>query len=649
MRRFALALVAWVGSAVAGAGGAWAAATTDKLAAIRVQDLHYGDVLFHFYQDDNFEALTRLLAYGQWGRLPHHLADAELLAGGLYLSLGMHNEAGERFARLLTPSTPAGVRNRAWFYLGKVWYARGYDDKAEHALRSVTGLLPPELEAEKTHLLANVLMHGGRYDEAVQILDAFQGRSDWVAYARFNLGVALVRKGQLADADRYLTSVGEMATGTPEMLALRDKANLALGFAYLQADQPANAKVVLERVRLDGPLSNKALLGAGWANAALGDFEGALAPWLELRDRNLLDAAVQESWLAVPYAYGKLGANAQAAEYYETAMREFDKEGLSLDAAIAGLRSTRLLDDLLAQETEGRLGWFWQLKELPDAPRSRYLYAVLAGHDFQEGLKNYRDLAFMQQRLDAWAGSMEAFHDMVDARQKAYAERVPRADALLATAAPERIERQRGELESKLDAIERNHDTAALGTAVERDQWARIQRVEQAIANGEAGVAGADLEAMKDRLRLVKGVLAWRLDEAMRARVYQQRREIKDLDAALREAQRRWVRVERARKNVPTNTGEFEARIVALSARLGTLQARLETARDRQNDFLEAAAVHELEAQQARLAAYRVQARFALATIYDRAANPPPAAEAAAPESKVPDPVVAPPPGGEAP
>lgn len=642
MRRILLALVVCAGGAAAGAVGARAAAAPDTLPAVHVQDLHYGDVLFHFYQGDDFEALTRLLAYGQWDRLPHHRADAELLAGGLYLSLGMHNEAGERFSHLLTPSTPEGVRNRAWFYLGKVWYARGYDDKAEQALRSVTGALPPDLEAEKTHLLANVLMHGARYDEAVQLLDSFRGRSDWVAYARFNLGVALVRKGQLADADRYLTSVGEMAAATPEMLALRDKANLALGFAYLQADRPANAKVVLERVRLNGPLSNKALLGAGWANAALGDYAGALAPWLELRDRNLLDAAVQESYLAVPYAYGKLGANAQAAEYYETAMREFDKEGASLDKAIEGLRSTRLLDDLLAQETDERQGWFWQLKDLPDAPQSRYLYAVLAGHDFQEGLKNYRDLAFLQHRLGDWAESMDAFHDMVDARQKAYAARVPRADALLATAAPERIERERGELESRLDAIERTHDTAALGTAEERDQWARIQQIEEAIAGGAAGVDGADLEAMKDRLRLVKGVLAWRLDEAMRARVYQQRREIRDLDAALREAQRRWVRVERARKNVPTNTGEFEARIASLAARLGALQTRLASARDSQNDYLEAAAVHELESQQARLAAYRVQARFALATIYDRAANPP----AQEPPSA---PVASPPPGGEAP
>lgn len=645
MRSGILALVAALGGAAAG-GGVHAAAAPDRLPVTRVQDLHYGDVLFHFYQDDNFDALTRLLAYEHWGRLPHHLDEAELLAGGMYLSLGMHNEAGGRFARLLTPATPPGVRNRAWFYLGKVWYARGYDDKAEQALRSVTGLLPPALEAEKTHLLANVLMHGGRYDEAVALLDAYRGSPDWAAYARFNLGVALVRKGQLADADRHLTSVGEMAADTPELLALRDKANLALGFAWLQAGQPANAKVALERVRLAGPQSNKALLGAGWASAALGDFRGALGPWLELRGRNLLDAAVQESWLAVPYAYGKLGANAQAAEYYETAMREFDREAASLDSAIAGIRSSRLLDDLLAQESADRQGWFWQLKELPDAPQSRYLYAVLAGHDFQEGLKNYRDLAFLHERLGEWAQSMVAFHDMVDARQQAYAARVPHADALLATQAPERIERERGELESKLDAIERNHDAAALGTATERDQWARIQRIEQALANGGAGLEGEELAAARDRLRLVKGALSWRLDEAMRARVYQQRREIRDLDAALREAQRRWVRVEKARRNVPTNTGEFEARITALSSRLAALQGRLEGARDRQNDFLEASAIRELESQQARLAAYRVQARFALATIYDRAASPPAPSSAPSPTPSTPSTPPTPPPGG---
>ena len=58
--------------------------------------------------------------------------------------------------------------------------------------------------------------------------------------------------------------------------ALRDRANLALGFAYLQANQPDKARVPLERVRLNGAYSNKALLGLGWADAALGDYQAAL-------------------------------------------------------------------------------------------------------------------------------------------------------------------------------------------------------------------------------------------------------------------------------------------------------------------------------------------------------------------------------------
>ena len=85
-------------------------------------------------------------------------------------------------------------------------------------------------------------------------------------------------------------------------MALRDKANLAIGYARLQAGEPEAARAALERVRLSGPQSSKALLGAGWADAAAKQFEAALLPWQELQGRNLLDAAVQESYLAVPYA-----------------------------------------------------------------------------------------------------------------------------------------------------------------------------------------------------------------------------------------------------------------------------------------------------------------------------------------------------------
>jgi len=604
----------------------------EKLPVTRIRDLHYGDVLFHLYQGDDFEAITRLTAYQQWNLIPHHEDDGQLLLGGLYLSLGMHNEAGERFQTLLTQDVPTGVRNRAWFYLAQVWYARGYLDKAEDALGRIQGKLSPELEAQKEHLYANVLMYQGKFDEAIRQLVMWKGSPAWSAYARFNLGVALVRQKRLADADPFLTAVGTMYAETPEMLALKDRANLALGFADLQADQPAKAKTALERVRLNGPYSNKALLGTGWADAALGDYKAALNPWMELRGRNLLDAAVQESLLAVPYAFGKLSANSQSAEYYETAVQSYDAETVRLDDAITRIRGGSLLEQVISSEKESRYGWFWQLKNIPEAPESRYLYTVLAGHDFQEGLKNYRDLVYMSHTLDKWGDSMEAFGDMIDTRERAYGQRLPRVDTLLASGAVEKLAQRKADLESRVNGIDGDKDVAALGSTEERDQWARLQRVEAALA---AAPDDADRAELKDRLRLVKGVLYFRLNDSFRARMWQQRRTIKDLDLALHEAQNRWIRVQRARQSVPTNNGEFAARVAALKARIDALQGHLVAAEQKQSDYLGQVAVAELEQQKNRLSTYQVQARFALATMYDRAANPEPEKkEQAAPESQ---------------
>ena len=433
MRRLEALILLLLSSVLA--GPAMAASHPPPPATLRpvfVQDLHYGDVLFHFYAGDTFEALTRLEAYQHWQRMPHHDQDAELLAGGLYLALGMHNEAGKRFETLLTNEVPAAVRNEAWFYLAKIWYARGYFDRSEQSLDHISGELPPALEPERQHLLVNVLMRQKRYDEAATRLANWRGPPDWMAFARFNLGVALVSQNRLGEAAQQLTIVGTMHAVGSEMQALRDKANLALGYAWLQANNPADARTALNRVRLVGPYATRALLGVGWADAALGLYQDALTPWTELHSRNLLDAAVQESYLAVPYAYGKLNANAQAADFYESAVKSFEEESARIDTAVTRINAGHMLEDLLgAAPPNQQIGWFWQLKQLPDAPESRYLYTLLADNDFQEGLKNYRDLGFLGGTLSRWEDNLDAYHDMIDARRMAYAERLPRADTLL--------------------------------------------------------------------------------------------------------------------------------------------------------------------------------------------------------------------------
>ena len=152
-----------------------------------------------------------------------------------------------------------------------------------------------------------------------------------------------MRAGEAERGLALLDTVGSIETKWPELMALRDKANLAIGYARLQAGEPAAARTALERVRLSGPQSSKALLGAGWADAAAKQYEAALLPWQELQGRNLLDAAVQESFLAVPYAYAELGAMAQAVEYYERAIAAYDAERVRIGESIDAIRSGELL------------------------------------------------------------------------------------------------------------------------------------------------------------------------------------------------------------------------------------------------------------------------------------------------------------------
>jgi hypothetical protein len=589
-----------------------------------VKDLHYGDVLFYFYQDDYFDSITRLLAARQLERIPHTQGEAELLLGGLYLSLGEHVEAGRIFEALLKQNTTETVRNRAWFYLGKVWYQRGYLDESERALRQVSDKIDQRINAERYMLLAQLMMRQQRYDDAITALSNWRGAPDWTAYAQFNLGVALVRKDRLADAIPYLDRVGRIETRSEELLSLKDKANLALGFALLQAQRAAEAKPILQRVRLEGPYSSKALLGVGWADAGVGEFKRALVPWLTLRKRSLLDSAVQESFLTVPYAYSQLSATGQAAEFYSSAIDSFDAEMKRIDESIEEIRSGHLLDRLLNDDKKDTLTWYWQLTTLPSAPESRYLYQLLASNEFQEGLKNYRELNYMSRNLDSWRDDVSAYDDMLDTRQEAYNQRVPKADAVMAATDLDGLTQKRVDFESRINLIEKSNDVAALGTPEEQRTWARLKRIEEYLA---AHPDDPDTAEMREKHRLLKGVMYWRLSSSFKARVWNERRSVKELDAELKETQKRAVLVRQARAGVPTNTGAYAARVAALRARMDGLQQRLSDVAVEQNRYLQTLAVRELEAQKERISTYQIQARYELAAIYDQAANGKPKAK----------------------
>ena len=114
------------------------------------------------FTGESFEALTRLTPIKPGNGCRITTANRSSCHGGLFLQLGCIMKPVERFEKLLTAKVPASVRNRAWFYLAKVWYARGYYDRSRTGAAGIDGMLQRDLEAERQHLFANVLMRQGK-------------------------------------------------------------------------------------------------------------------------------------------------------------------------------------------------------------------------------------------------------------------------------------------------------------------------------------------------------------------------------------------------------------------------------------------------------------------------------------------------------
>ena len=506
------------------------------------------------------------------------------------------------------------MADRAWFYLAKISYQRGLLPQSEQAIGRIGERLPPALQEERVLLQAQLLMGRADYAAAAKVLAA--ATTPGSRFARFNLGVALIRSGETARGAALLDELGRSAAADEETRSLRDRANLALGFTSLQDGQPQQARGYLERVRLDGMQSNKALLGFGWAAAEQQQPKLALVPWMELAGRDAGDAAVLEAQLAVPHAFGELGALGQSLRRYEEALAVYGRESGRLDQSVASIRAGHLMDGLLAVDRGGEMGWFRRIDRLPEMPHAGHLAPVLAEHAFQEGFKNLLDLLFLERNLRRWKDNLDALRDMLGNRRDAFAERLPAVRARQATLDVGGLAARVDALAAELARIEAQDDASALSDARERELAGRLARVQAA---AEHASDSTDSAALRERVRRISGALAWQQAEQFPARLWQAKKAMREIDAQLPQARARAEALARAQIGEPANFDRFAARIGALDRRIDRLLPQAtELARAQQVEVQELAAAVLLR-QKERLAQYSSQARFAIARLYDQA------------------------------
>jgi len=597
-------------------------AAADPSDPAELKDLYFGEALYHAFQESWFDAIARLDAeLAQHGgvdepeldTLYHHLNEARFDVGDFELAYRMHRRAGRAISAVIEGNVPEKVRNAAIYRLARIYFQKDQPLNALYAIDRIGGEVPDRIRDDVAFLRAQILMANGRFADAAKVLQGLQDARSLKGFSTYNLGIALLRDGNEQEGRRQLDQAGQVDGAGPLIQAIKDKSNLVLGSKLMAEQNYENAKLVLDRVHLKGPFSNRALLGSGWADVYRDDFQRALVPWSILVTREVTDASVQEALLALPYAYGKLAVHAKAAILYGHALEKFGTEIDKLDASVKRIREGHFLKALVREELKQDANWVVRLRELPQSPETYYLLDLMASHDFQESLKNYLDLEGLRKRLSRWTGDLEAFEEIIAHRRAYYQPLLPdldRAFRQLDSRMRLRLE-QRDRIEKRLQAMLVVPRPDYLATSAERILGEGIARL--------AGAADTLCAADVARIRRLRGVLDWNIYTDYDRRLTEAHNHLRDLNDEVVLMQHQYTVFVRTRQAASQSYEGYGDTIRRLRSLIRTAGEKVDTLMARQGNMLEGMAVSELTRRRERLAEFQIKARFALADSYDRA------------------------------
>ncbi len=593
-----------------------------------LRDLYFGEALYHAWQGRYFDALQRLdtevalyrgLDHPELDTLHYHINNAEFSVGDFELNYRMHHRAGRAIKAVLEGAVDEAVRNEAAFRLARIHFQKDQLDDAQNALGRIHGVVPAEIRDDVEFLRANIDMATGRPGDAVKVLQQVHSDESLTGFVAYNLGIALLQDSRSREAIEQLDKAGRPPASDDAGLAIRDKSNLVLGSMLFESGEFERAKQSLERVRLEGPFSNQALLRAGFAAATAQQYDRALVPWNILVEREPTDAAVQEAMLAAPHAYASLNLHGRAAIMYGRALDQYSKQIERVDASVGSIREGSFLKALIREESRQDETWVIRLRSLPDAPETYYLMELMASHDFQTALHNYLDLEDLQSRLKAWNTSFDAFDDIIRLRSQNYEPLLPEVDAQFRELDSRiRLElEQRKHLSERLKTMLTSPRPDYLATAEERIAGERIALIEKQLGDSD----NPELVALRQRAARLRGALTWRLETEYHERLTAAYVHLNELNEPVDALTKQYDAFVRTRQAATHSYVGYDAQIAGLRERVGKALQRVEVLMARQGQMIETVAINQLEARRERLVAQQTEARFGVADGYDRASR----------------------------
>ncbi len=517
----------------------------------RVKDLAYGEILYAFHQNHLFDALVKTAVAEARGGVQHHGDYPFILKGGMYLAYGITEQAKQIFLEALQQNLNPAVKNRAWFYLGKVYYLqRNWTDLEKSLTRIDAPLLAdshPLEFAELRYLQVQSYIAQNQLALANQLLSQISESNPWKPYVQHNLALALLRQDQRDPAIALLkqasTSIQEITdeqtfpVDQDEIDGIRDRIAMSLAMLQLDAGNTRAAMDAYRQVRLHGPWSERALFGYAMAAASNQNFGLALEALSSLGKRNPQNLLVQESQYAQAYIYEQLEKPGLALTGYRKAVNQYQDLLQQNQQQQSNLASNSLEEILLFSAADGEQ---WRLTDerfpidrfgrLLIVPEQSAYVDLLADEHFQSRLKEYRELHLLRQNLLNAKADVESFKLMLATRNNLREQRVQEVQQQLEVTDVESLFVQRDRLNVKIQQGLDANDHLAFADAADIEFYNLIESVKNRLAALPNDYRDPEFAG---KIRRIEGYFTWQLAEKAPIQRWQAQVELKQLDAAL--------------------------------------------------------------------------------------------------------------------
>lgn len=590
------------------------------------KDLYFSEGMYYAYQGKYFDAISRLdaelhqyhgLDEPELNSLHQYIDYAEFSIGDFELYYRMHKRAGRAIKSVIEADVEDYIRNDAAYRLAKIYHQKQQPENALQTVESIKGKIPEKIKYDYYLLKAQIYISNEKYTDAIELLESITGHDQALGFAGYNLAMAYIGNQELEKGILQLDKVGQLVSNDKVVLAIKDKANLVLGYKLMQNEKAEQAKQYFQRIRLEGPFSDKALLGLGWANIATEQYKKALVPWTMLAKRNTANAPVQEGLAGLPFAYSKLEVHGKAAILYGNSLEAYSRELDSLDLSIRSIREGKFLKAVVREEFNKDKNWLINLRNLPDTPETHYLMHLLASNDFQESLKNYFDLVQLDKKIASWDGYLDAYTEIIEKRKQYLQPLLPKIqDEFRALDSRMKLRvAQQQKVSNRLDHMLIAPRPDYLATADERVLLDKINRLEKKLKTEQ----GSDVTELKERIQRLKGHINWNIQTEYQQRFIQAHENFNLLTEGFENLDAIYRSFVRTRQAATQSYIGYDNTIRQLRIRIKNADEKIKLLLARQGYMLETMAVENLTAQRKRVEELQIKSRFALAESYDRA------------------------------